>query len=136
MKSILEELSEKFWKNFVGKGLEMATRGPIKFGFHSAHVRQEKLRVKFIMASRLNHANFLAGTIDSALCRIFEKKYTFKIICNKKESKEFDEYVLLCFDVTIIRDKSESNTANIKRKSLKMTYFQQVKNDKQRKNEN
>ena len=76
-KLIFEGLAEKFFKNFVGKGLEMATRGPVKFGFHASDTSNEKLRVKLIMASRLNHANFMAGTIDSALCRIFEKKIYF-----------------------------------------------------------
>ena len=114
-KSIFEGLAEKFFKNYVGRVLEMATRGPVKFGFHSAHISQEKLTVKFIMASRLNHANFLAGNIDCVLCRIFKKKYIFKIICNEKESEEFDEYVILCFDIHIKRDNSESNTVDIRR---------------------
>ena len=122
-KSIFEGLAEKFFKNYVGRVLEMATRGPVKFGFHSAHISQEKLTVKFIMASRLNHANFLAGNIDCVLCRIFEKKYIFKIICNEKESEEFDEYVILCFDIHIIRDNSESNTVNNKRQKLKDELF-------------
>ena len=122
-KSILDKLANNVFKNFIGKGLEMATKGPVKFGFHSANFNKNKLKVKLIMASRLNHANFLAGTMDNLLCRIFEKKYTFNINCNLKESEEFDEYVLFCFDIEIISDKSEINTISSKRQRLKDDLF-------------
>ena len=52
-----------------------------------------------------------------------KKNIFFKIICNQKESEEFDEYVIFCFDIHIIRDNSESNTVNNKRQKLKDELF-------------
>ena len=52
-----------------------------------------------------------------------KKKYIFKIICNQKESEEFNEYVIFCFDIHIIPDNSESNTVDTKRQKLKDDLF-------------
>ena len=97
----------------------MAKRGPVKFGFHSAHdlVKKALISETKIMASRLKKSgtNFLAGTIDEAFVESLKKNIVFKIICNEKEGEEFDEYVILCLDIHIIRDNSESNTVNNKK---------------------
>ena len=44
----------------------------------------------------------MAGTIDKRVADTFEKKINFKIICNQKESEEFNEYVIFCFDIELI----------------------------------
>ena len=52
-----------------------------------------------------------------------KKNIVLKSFVMKKESEEYDEYVILCFDIHIIRDNSESNTVNTKRQKLKDELF-------------